>query len=134
MALVVVVLGVTAALVSYPPPSSYAGGPFSASTALGPLRMEVTADPARVGPNEMHLYLLRAGDGTPYEGTKELTVTLALPSSNIGPLPAKAREAGPGHYVIDTVQLVPGGDWKLAVTSRVSEFDQYEGSLEVPVR
>jgi hypothetical protein len=29
---------------------------------------------------------------------------------------------------------VPAGDWKLAVTSRISAFDQYEGSLTVPVR
>ena len=61
-------------------------------------------------------------------------MTLALPDRGIGPLPATARAAGPGHYVVDTVQLVPAGDWSLHVTSRVSEFDQYEGSLAVPVR
>jgi copper transport protein len=134
VALVVAVLGVTAALVSYPPPESLASGPFSATTSLGPLRLEVTMDPARVGSNELHLYLLRARDGTPFEGTKELTVSLALPSKHIGPLPATAREAGPGHYVVDTVQLVPAGDWRLNVTSRVSAFDQYDTSLKVPVR
>jgi copper transport protein len=134
VALVLVVLGVTSALVSYPPPSSYAGGPFSGSTTLGPLRLEATADPARVGANEIHLYLLRATDGVPFAGTKELTLTLSLPSKDIGPLEARAREAGPGHYVVDTVALVPGGDWRLAVTSRVSEFDQYQATLTVPVR
>lgn len=134
VALVLVVLGVTAALVSYPPPSSFAGGPFSGSATLGPLRLQATVDPARLGPNEIHLYLLKAKDGTPSTQTKELTVTLALPARKIGPLPARAREAGPGHYVVDTVQLVPAGDWRLDVTSRVSEFDQYETSLEVPVR
>jgi copper transport protein len=128
------VLGVTAALVSYPPPDSLASGPFSASAPLGPLRLEATLDPARVGPNELHLYLLRARDGSPSSATKELTVTFALPGKHIGPLPAKAREAGPGHYVVDTVALVPAGDWRLHVTSRVSEFDQYEATLKVPVR
>ena len=134
VALLIVVLGVTSALVSYPPPDSLASGPFSASTALGPLRMEVTLDPARVGPNEMHLYLLRAKDGAPFQGTKELEATLALPAKKIGPLELTAREAGPGHYVVDTVALVPAGDWKLDVASRVSDFDQYEASLKVPVR
>ncbi|MGI9099557.1 MAG: copper resistance CopC/CopD family protein [Solirubrobacteraceae bacterium] len=134
VALVVAVLGVTAALVSYPPPESLAGGPFGADATLGPLRLEVTMDPARVGPNELHLYLLRANDGTPFHGTKELTVALSLPDKHIGPLPATARDAGPGHYVVDTVQLVPAGDWRLDVTSRVSAFDQYETSLKVPVR
>jgi copper transport protein len=134
VAVVLVVLGVTSALVSYAPPDSLAGGPFSGSATLGPLRVEATMDPARVGPNELHLYVLRAADGSPFEGTKELTVTLALPGRGIGPLPAKAREAGPGHYVVDTVQLVPGGDWRLHITSRVSQFDQYETTLKVPVR
>ncbi len=134
VALVVVVLGVTAALVSYPPPDSLAGGPFGGSATLGPLRLEATVDPARVGPNELHLYLLKSSDGTPFEGTKELTVTLALPAKSIGPIDARAREAGPGHYVVDTLQLVPGGDWRLHVTSRISDFDQYETTLKVPVR
>ncbi len=134
VALVLVVLGATAALVSYPPPDSLAGGPYGGSATLGPLRLEATLDPARVGPNELHLYLLKSADGTPFDGTKELTVTLSLPAKGIGPLDTTAREAGPGHYVVDTVQLVPGGDWRLHVTSRVSEFDQYDTTLKVPVR
>ncbi|MDP2712992.1 MAG: copper resistance protein CopC [Solirubrobacteraceae bacterium] len=134
VALVLIVLGATAALVSYPPPSSLASGPFAGETTLGPLRLEATVDPARVGPNEIHVYLLRARDGAPFDGTRELTVTLTLPAEDIGPLPATAREAGPGHYVIDTMALVPAGEWRLDVVSRVSEFDQYEGSLKVPVQ
>ena len=45
VALVLAVLGVTAALVSYPPPDSLAGGPFGGSATLGPLRLEATMDP-----------------------------------------------------------------------------------------
>jgi copper transport protein len=134
VALVLVVLGVTAALVSYPPPDSLAAGPFDGTARLGPLRLEATMDPARVGPNALHLYVLKAADGTPFTGTKELTVTLALPGKGIGPLPERARAAGPGHYVVDSVQLVPAGDWRLHVTSRVSEFDEYDATLRVPVR
>ena len=135
VALVLVVLGVTAALVSYPPPDSLAGGPFSGSTALGPLRLEATVDPARVGANEMHLYLLERSDGAPFDGTKELTRhARAARAGTSARSTARAREAGPGHYVVDTVALVPGGDWRLRVASRVSEFDQYEATLKVPVR
>jgi copper transport protein len=134
VALVVVVLGVTAALVSSPPPASLAGGPFDGTARLGPLRVELTVDPARVGPNEAHLYVLKASDGTPFAGTKELTVSFSLPAEHIGPIDAHAREAGPGHYVIDTVQLLPRGDWQVRVTSRVSSFDEYATSLKVPVR
>jgi copper transport protein len=134
VALVTIVLAVTAALVSYPPPDSLASGPFDGSTRMGPLRLEATMDPARVGANQLHLYVFKASDGTPFDGTKQLTVTLSLPSKGIGPLQATAHDAGPGHYVVDTVQLVPAGNWQLHVTSRVSEFDEYDASLRVPVR
>jgi copper transport protein len=134
VAFVVAVLGVTAALVSYPPPDTLASEPFDGKARLGPLTLEATVDPARAGPNEIHLYVLKASDGTPFDGTKQLTVTLSLPAKGIGPLPATARSAGPGHYVVDTVQLIPGGDWQMHVTSRISDFDEYDTALKVPVR
>lgn len=134
VALVVVVLGVTSALVSYAPPKSAAGGPFSTTKRMGPIELQTTVDPARVGANQLHVYLFDARSGAPYTATKELTVQASLPSKRIGPLDATMRQAGPGHYVANTVQLVPGGDWQLAVTDRVSHFDEYTTTLKVPVR
>ena len=46
---------------------------------------------------------------------------------------AGLREAGPGHYVVDTLQLVPAGSWRLHVAARVSEFDRCEATLKVQV-
>lgn len=134
VALVVVVLGVTSALVSYAPPSSSAAGPFSNSTRMGPIELETTVDPARAGANELHVFLFDARSGAPYTKTKELTVQASLPSKGIGPLDATMHKAGPGHYVADTLQLAPGGDWRLTVTDRVSDFDEYVKTLKVPVR
>jgi copper transport protein len=134
VALVVVVLGVTAALVSYAPPSALSAGPYSKSARTGPLEVEVTVDPARTGVNAMHLYLFRASDGAPFTGTKELTVTATLPGKGIGPLAATVHRAGHGHYVADALTLAPAGTWKLLVTDRVSDFDQYTTSFSVPVR
>ena len=91
-------------------------------------------DPARTGPNQVHLYLLRAKDGAPFTGTKELTVKATLPSRGIGPLALTMHRAGPGHYVADAVTLSPGGDWKLAVTDRVSDFDEYTTTVKAAVR
>lgn len=123
VALVVVVLGVTGALVGYPPPTALAGGPYSADRTLGPIRLEATIDPALAGPNEMHLYLLHAKDGSPFTATKELTVTAELPP-HIAPIAATARKAGPGHYVVDTLQLtraargVSGSPTATAISTR----------------
>jgi copper transport protein len=135
VALLVVVLGVTGALVSYPPPSSLAaGGPVSRDTRIGPYDLQLTVAPATAGANAVHLYLLRPRDGSPFDGTRELTVTATLPAKGVGPVPITVHKAGPGHYVSDTAPLAPAGAWRLTVTDRVSDFDQYEAKLEVPVR
>ena len=56
----------------------------------------LTVDPARVGANQLHVYLFDARTGAPYTKTKELTVQASLPSKRIGPLDATMSRAGPG--------------------------------------
>jgi copper transport protein len=82
----------------------------------------------------MHVYVFDAASGAAYTRTKELTVDAALPGKGIGPLRVTMHQAGPGHYVADAFQLVPGGDWQITVTDRVSDFDEYAAKLKVPVR
>src|SRR6185312_2353435 len=136
VALILVVLGVTGALTSYAPSTAAtaASGPASVSQRMGPLDLQMTVDPARVGPNAMHMYLFNAKDGAAFTGTKELHVKASLPGRGIGPLDLTLHRAGPGHYVADAVTLSPGGTWKLAVTDRVSDFDEYTTSVKVNVR
>jgi copper transport protein len=134
VALVIVVLGVTSALVSYAPPVATASGPVSRTTRMGPIELQTTVDPARVGSNQMHVYLFDAKSGAAYTNTKELTVKAALPKKGIAGLTVTMHQAGPGHYVADAFQLVPAGDWQLTVTDRVSDFDEYTGTVKVPVR
>ena len=137
VALIVVVLAVTGALTGYAPPtaaSAASAGPVSVTQRMGPLDVQMTLDPARVGPNAVHMYLFGAKDGAPFTGTKELTVKASLPSRGIGPLDLTLHRAGPGHYIADAVTLSPGGDWQLAVTDRVSDFDQYTATVKATVR
>ena len=129
----VTVLGVTAALVSYPPPSS-ARGPFAGTADLGPARMELTVDPARPGTNEMHIYLFRRSDGSQYDRVKELRVSASLPDKQIGPLQLRADKAGPGHYVIRRAAIAPAGDWRLEFDARVSKFDAYRAEVKAPIK
>lgn len=134
VALVTVVLGVTAALVSYAPPDALSAGPFSKTTRTGPLEVQLTVDPARTGANAAHLYVFRMADGAPFAGTKELTLTAALPGKGIGPLTATVHRVGPGHYVADALTLSPAGTWTLDAAVRVSDFDEYTTKMQVPVR
>jgi len=133
LSLMLIVFGVTAALVSYAPPIDAAQGPVSINTTLGPAELEMTVEPAKVGPNSIHLYLINAKDGSQFTGTKQLTVTAELPSKKIGPLPLKANLAGPGHYVLSGAEFSPGGTWEVEITDRVSAYQQYSKTVTVPI-
>lgn len=134
LALLAAVLGVTAALVAYAPPIDIANGPFSTTTALGPAELELTVEPARVGLNTIHLYLIDAKTGAQFTQTKELTATARLPAKGIGPLRLKVNVAGPGHYILSSVELTPGGTWMLQIVDRVSEFNELSKTIQVPIR
>jgi copper transport protein len=133
LALMLCVFGVTAALISYAPPIDAESGPFSINTTLGPAELEMTLEPAEVGLNTAHLYLINANTGTQFTATKELVATASLPSKGIGPLPIRVTPAGPGHYILSSVVLSPGGSWEIKLTDRVSEFESFTRTVKVPI-
>jgi copper transport protein len=133
VALLVVVIGVTAALASYAPPVSAQGGPFNTTTSFGPTQLEMSVDPARVGENQIHIFLFDSKTGAQYTKGKELTVTATLPDKEIGPLPLEVQPAGPGHYIVSGALLNAPGTWDIDLTLRISEFEQLEKSVEVGI-
>ena len=134
LALGAAALAVTGALAGYAPSVAESTGPFSGRADIGPARLELTVDPARVGPNEMHVYLFDRRDGRQYDATKELTVAAELPDKRIEPIELEATKAGPGHYVVTGAALGVSGKWTVEVVARVSDFDEYRTRLHVPVR
>jgi len=128
-----VVFGVTAALIAYTPPIDEAAGPFSTNVSLGPAELEMSVEPAQVGLNTIHLYVIDAKDGAQFTKTKELTVSARLPAKEIGPLKLPVHPGGPGHYIVAGAQLSPGGTWELEVTDRVSAFDEFATTVAVPI-
>ena len=134
VALLAVVLVVTGALGGYPPAKTASTGPVSVTAALGPEQLQLTVDPAKPGANEVHVYLLDPKTGAQFDRTKALTIEATLPSKGIGPLTLDAQKAGPGHYVVSSAVLGAPGTWKIRVVSRVSDFDEYEETVDVRVR
>ncbi len=132
LALLVVVLGVTAALASYAPPVTAQSGPFSVESQFGPIQLEMSVEPAQVGANEVHLYLFDAKTGAPFAKVKQLKATAALPEKSIA-LPLEPQLAGPGHYTIPSAFFNSSGEWRLDVTVRVSAFTEYTETIEVPI-
>jgi copper transport protein len=133
VALIAVVLGTTGALASYAPAVARGQGPVEETARIGPAEVQLAVDPARVGANELHLYLIDPVGGAPFTRAREITVTATLPAKGIGPLPLRVEQAGPGHVVIPDAFLTAAGDWDVRITVRVSEFDEFARVLEVSI-
>jgi copper transport protein len=127
-------LAATGALSGYAPSVAASSGPFDKDVVFGPIRAEVTVDPAKAGANQVHLYLFDRRTGAAFGRTKQLTVTAGLAHHGIAPLPLTLHVAGPGHYVADSATFAATGGWSFTVTDRVSDFDEYETHFTVPIR
>ncbi|CAL9493832.1 copper resistance CopC/CopD family protein [Streptomyces sp. enrichment culture] len=96
--------------------------PFDTGGQDGKGLVRVELDPARVGGNEMHLYVERP-NGRAFD-VPELKVSFTLESKDVGPLPVVPDRITTGHWAASGVQLPMAGDWKIAVTVRTSDIDQ----------
>jgi copper transport protein len=128
-----VALGSTGALSTYAPSIAVSSGPYATSALIGPARLEVTVDPAKAGPNQLHLYLFDRKTGAPFDETKEIRVTAALPGKGIAPISMTPHVAGPGHFVVDGATLAVKGKWTMTVVDRVSDFDEYQARFTAPI-
>ncbi|GAA2653480.1 copper resistance CopC/CopD family protein [Streptomyces vastus] len=136
----VVVLAVTTVLTSTEPgrtvedakAATAASQPESAALSLempfdtggqdgkGVARLEL--DPARVGGNDMHVYVERP-NGKAFD-IPEVKVALTLEAKDIGPLPVVPDRIATGHWTATGVQIPMTGNWNIAVTVRTSDIDQ----------
>ena len=107
---------------------------MSGRTTIGGQVLEYTVEPATAGPNQVHLYLFDADDGTQFAGAREVTLHLTEPDRGIGPLDVNLRKAGPGHYTTSAAIFSAPGDWTATVAVRTSRFEEDEAEIEVPIR
>ncbi|MFJ6832737.1 copper resistance CopC/CopD family protein [Streptomyces sp. NPDC091209] len=96
--------------------------PFDTGGEDGRGTVEVTLDPARVGGNDMHVFVVRP-NGKAFD-VPEVKVAFTLTAKNVGPLPVTPDRVATGHWAASGVQIPMAGDWKIAVTVRTSDIDQ----------
>jgi copper transport protein len=130
-ALAAVVLGVTSLLVASAPAVAERSGPFNTSLVQDQVLASITVDPARQGRNQLHVYLSPPGGSL--QKAEEITVRVALPSRDIGPIEVPVQSAGPNHVTTDALDLPVAGTWQLEVLARFGQFDQVRFLTNVPV-
>ncbi|MFQ6144818.1 copper resistance CopC/CopD family protein [Streptomyces seoulensis] len=96
--------------------------PFDTGGRNGKGVVRIDIDPARVGGNEMHLYVQRP-DGKAFD-VPEVKVAFTLTAKSVGPLPVAPDHITTGHWAASGVEIPMAGDWQVAVTVRTSDIDQ----------
>jgi len=131
------ILALSAVLVGSPPARAAVAQPVDvvlplqgSAGASGSVQLSV--DPARPGPNTLHLYLF--DDAGRLTQPADIRVTLTEPEQQIGPLAVELLPAGPGHYVADAMSVPGAGSWTLTVTVRLDEFTAETASTVFSVR
>ena len=133
VAVAVLVLAVTAALVRSAPPAS-AGGPETRELDIGDIRVEMIIEPATTGPNDYHFYLFDRETGAQVRRVEEMTLRLAQPDEGIGPISLDVPYKSPAHYELLGPALGVPGEWDVALDVRLSRFDLETARTEIEVR
>lgn len=95
------------------------------------LRLQVIVDPATVGPNDLHVFVLD-DNGLP-ASIEELTLTLASDEVGIAPIEQPLSDLGAGHYSGRTDDMGIAGIWELHVVIRPDTFTQTEHREDIVV-
>ena len=132
LALMVVVVALTAVLVAEPPPKADAAVVVTREGEIGPYLYTLTVDPGRVGRNEIHAYVLEP-TGQP-ASVDEVAISATLAEPEVGPLELEMRPAGPGHVVATGSELPLPGVWSFRIDVRKGEFDTWDATTDILIR
>ena len=130
---IVVALGITGVLSNVTPAkAAVETGMVSLTADFGDGTMEVVVDPAKSGPNDLHIYL-RDADGGIDSTYDEVTIALELPAQDLGPLDVTPVRAGPGHFQVVNTDLPLAGEWTMTVVAKPDRFTEVTGKATFQV-
>jgi copper transport protein len=135
--LLAVVLALSAVLTGTAPARSAAAEPYAATlemqgSADAAGSVQVSVDPARPGPNTLHVYLFDSSGRLTQPA--DIRVTITEQQQEIGPIEVDLAPAGPGHYVAEGLDIPGAGTWTLVVAVRLDEFTATTARTSFPVR
>lgn len=128
----VAVLAVTAALVNRAPGRTTYAPPFHTTTTAGPLTVDVRVSPTRAGLETIDVRV-RDPQGQP-QRLVEASVTLSLPAAQVGPIDVPMLAASTGELVAQDAQVPLAGLWRMGITLRINDFDEYSSNVTYTVR
>jgi len=134
LAIMAAIVGVTAVLVTEPPAKASVAAPklVNAFVPIGNLEVNYTIEPARTGPNTIHLYFFKP-TGEP-ANVDDAKLSATLPSENVGPIAIPLQKIVPSHYTTPAGVFPQAGDWQVLIEARRGEFEALTQTVTVPIR
>jgi copper transport protein len=135
LAIMAAIVGVTAVLVTEPPAkASVSAAKYATDTVpIGPLEVNYLIDPAKTGPNVIHLYFYLPTSGFP-ANVDDAKMSATLPSKNLGPLRIPLTRIVPSHYTTSAGVFPEAGNWQVTFEIRRGQFQSYTQTVTVPIR
>lgn len=140
-ALLIVVMVATSVVVNFVPGRTALALPSTKQLSSPSSRMDITFDPAKTGPTNIHVYVLQK-NGLPYTfdqsmntlGSPAVTAFLFNEKRDVGPLPIVIRFAGGNHFISAGANFPFSGTWKVTLKLKIDEFNQEVFNAEIKVR
>jgi copper transport protein len=137
LVLIAIVVAITAGLVDATPArvEASSGGPILMQETIGNHNVEISVDPARAGPTDLHLTLFEVGTfSTVQARVDEVRAELTEPNEGIGPLTVDLLRGGPAHFISNGLVIPVKGKWDLTITVRSGDFDASQRTISFNVR
>jgi len=128
--LAIAVVVVTSLLMAANPSQATASEPFSATLTSNGYLATISVAPARVGANEMHIYV--SSPNSSLTQADAVTVTIRDPSRDIDPIAIDVAKAGAGHVINNSALFPYAATWRLVVTARYG-FDEVVFTSDVKI-
>jgi copper transport protein len=135
LAIMATIVVVTAVLVTEPPAKASVAVPKYATDTvpLGPLELNYIVEPAKTGPNTIHLYFFKPKSGFPAR-VDDAKLSATLPRRNLGPVRIPLTRIVPSHYTTSAGVFPQPGDWQVTVEVRRGAFQSFTQTVTVPIR
>jgi copper transport protein len=134
LAIMAAIVGITAVLVTEPPAKASVKPPklISDTVPIGNLEVNYTIEPAKTGPNVIHLYFFTP-QGVP-ANVDDAKLSATLPSQGVGPVPIPLQKIVPSHYTTPGGVFPQPGEWQVLIEARRGEFEALTQTVTVPIR
>jgi len=120
--LMVLVLGITAALVNAAPGRAVSTQPVFLTLKTDEMWFDVTIAPGNAGPNDVHVTGLPTGGGLTQ--IKNITVQLTQPGRDLPPFEVPMQQLGTNHYYAPLFDIPYPGTWQMTIRAQLNATDE----------